>query len=54
MIIKSTLIALTFAAMTAPTAFAKGHDQGMSKGETVMTVTVPTAKLLGSIKGNGR
>lgn len=28
MIIKTTLIALTLAAMSAPMAFAKGHDQG--------------------------
>lgn len=28
MIIKTTLVALTIAAASAPVAFAKGHDQG--------------------------
>jgi hypothetical protein len=47
MLVKTTTLALTLAALTAPMAFAKGHDQGMSKGETVMTVTVPAAQGLG-------
>lgn len=49
--LRTTLLALALAAVSAPMALAKAHDQGMAKGSTVKTVTVPNAQALGGILG---
>lgn len=41
MFVKSTLLALTVAALSAPMAFAKAHDQG--KGSTLTVEQTKTA-----------
>ena len=53
MIIKTTLLALTLAAVSAPMAFAKGHDQGInSKNRGDVSATVEAAKTLGGSQRN--
>lgn len=50
---KTTLLALTIAALTAPMAFAKAHDQG--KGSTLtVEQTKAAAQGLGAVLGAAR
>ncbi len=53
MIVKSALLALTIAALSAPMAFAKAHDQG--KGSTLtVDQTKAAAQTLGATLGAAR
>jgi hypothetical protein len=51
----ATLV-LALGAVTAPGAFAKGHDQGQTDtpGANVGAETVSSAQTLGAARGNGK